>query len=99
MKTSSKSSLLLGIGYFEIAICEMTPQSVVEHLRYAIGLVGVDHVSLGSDYDGSVETPFDVSEIAILTELMLQRGFSESEIRAVMGENILRFLAQQLPPA
>lgn len=88
---------LIGIGYFEIAICEMTPESVVKHLRYAIDLLGVEHVSLGSDYDGSVETPFDVSEVAILTELMLQQGFSEQEIRAIMGENTLRFLTDNLP--
>lgn len=93
----TKRGGLLGIGYFEIAICEMTAESVVDHLRYAVDLVGVDHVSLGSDYDGSVDTPFDVSEVAILTELMLQRGFSETEIRAIMGENILRFLDSHLP--
>ncbi|MEC8429672.1 MAG: dipeptidase, partial [Pseudomonadota bacterium] len=89
---------LIGIGYFEIAICEMTPESVVEHIRYAIDLLGVDHVSLGSDYDGSVATPFDVSEISVLTHIMLERGFSEREIRAVMGGNTLRFLANNLPP-
>jgi len=93
----TKRGGLIGIGYFEIAICEMTAESVVDHLRYAVDLVGVDHVSLGSDYDGSVDTPFDVSEVAILTELMLQRGFSEKEIRAIMGENILRFLGRYLP--
>jgi len=88
---------LLGIGYFEIAICEMTPESVVDHLRCAVNLIGSEHVSLGSDYDGSVDTSFDVSEISVLTDLMLKRGFSEAEIRAIMGENILRFLTENLP--
>lgn len=88
---------MIGIAFIETTICEMTPESVVRHLRYAVDLIGVEHVSLGSDYDGSIETPFDVSETVVLTELMRQQGFSEGEIRALMGENILRFLAENLP--
>jgi len=53
-------------------------------------------VSLGSDYDGSVQTQFDSSELAALTHQMLQQGFSESEIRKVMGENMLRVMRASL---
>lgn len=97
MKRVAERGGLIGIGYFEFAICQMSPASVVAHIRYAIDLLGVDHVSLGSDYDGTVDTPFDVSEIAVLTQTMLDEGFSEQEIRAVMGENMLRFLRNSLP--
>lgn len=93
---------VIGIGFWDTAICHKddpaaAPGAVVDHLRYAIDLLGIDHVSLGSDYDGSVDMPFDVSEIPALTHTMLERGFTEVEIRAVMGGNILRFLDEQLP--
>jgi len=93
----AESGGLIGIGYWETAICGTSPGDIVEHIRYAIDLLGVEHVSLGSDYDGSVPMPFDVSELAILTQVMLDRGFREDEIRAVMGGNMVRFLAERLP--
>ncbi len=88
---------LLGVGYWDGAICDDSPQGVVRSIRYAIDTLGVDHVALGSDYDGTVETSFDTSELAVLTQTMLEAGFSELEIRAVMGENVKRFLLQYLP--
>ena len=67
-------------------------------IRYVIELVGVDHVALGSDFDGSIAAPFDISELAVLTDEMLSAGFTETEIRSVMGQNMARFLSQNLPP-
>ena len=93
----AKKGGLIGIGYWETAICGTSPGDIVEHVRYAIDLLGVEHVSLGSDYDGSVTMPFDVSEVAVLTQTMLAHGFTEDEIRAVMGGNIVRFLLKHLP--
>lgn len=93
----ANSGGLIGIGYWETAICGTSPGNIVEHIRYAIDLLGVEHVSLGSDYDGSVPMPFDVSEVAILTQVMLDRGFRKDEIRAVMGGNMVRFLSKRLP--
>jgi microsomal dipeptidase-like Zn-dependent dipeptidase len=60
-------------------------------------LLGVDHVALGSDYDGTVTVPMDTSELAVLTDTMLIAGFSEEEIRKVMGDNVKRFLLEQFP--
>lgn len=88
---------LIGIGYWDAAVCEASPDGIVRSMRYAIDLLGVDHVALGSDYDGAVTTPFDTSELAILTETMLLRDFSEDEIRKVMGGNAKRFLLENLP--
>lgn len=90
---------LIGVGFWEAAICGRTPEAVVRQLRHAIDLVGVEHVSLGSDFDGTITTPFDASELAILTQTMVDEGFAQSEIRAVMGENTVRFLGTYLPPA
>jgi microsomal dipeptidase-like Zn-dependent dipeptidase len=88
---------LVGIGFFDAAVCDVTPSGIVESIRYAIDLLGVEHVALGSDYDGSTAVAFDVSELAALTDAMLRAGFSQSEVRLVMGENVKRFLLQNLP--
>lgn len=88
---------LVGIGYWDGAICDVSPRGIVRSIRYAIDLLGVDHVALGSDYDGTVTTPFDTSELAILTQIMLESGFTENEIRKVMGYNVRRFLLEALP--
>ena len=89
---------LIGVGYWDAAVCDPSPTGIVTSIRYGIDLLGVDHVALGSDYDGTVAVPFDTSELAILTETMLQQGFSEDEIRKVMGDNVRRFMLENLPP-
>ncbi len=88
---------LIGVGYWDGAVCDATPLGVVRSIRYGIDLLGLSHVALGSDYDGTVTTHFDTSELAVLTQTMLDEGFTEAEIRAVMGENVKRFLLDQLP--
>ena len=97
MRAVAANGGLLGIGYWASAICDVSPNGIVASLRYAIDLLGIDHVALGSDFDGTVATPFDTSELAILTQTMLQQGFSEEEIRKVMGGNAQRFFLESLP--
>lgn len=96
LEVASKGGLI-GIGYWDAAVCDTTPQGVVKSVRYAIDLLGADHVALGSDYDGSTAVTFDTSELAVLTDAMLKAGFTTDEIRSVMGENVKRFLLQHLP--
>ncbi len=62
----------------------------------AVDLLGEDHVSLGSDYDGSVETAFDSAELAALTSALLDQGLDEGQVRKVMGENMVRVLRARL---
>ena len=88
---------LIGIGYWEGAVCDISPEGIIKSLRYAIDLVGEDHVALGSDFDGSTKTAFDTSELSILTQTMLDHGFSDSEITKVMGGNSVKFLSTYLP--
>ena len=88
---------LIGIGYWEGALCDTSPEGVVMAIRYAIDLVGIEHVGLGSDYDGSTNVMFDTSELAVLTQTMMDQGFSDDEIRAVMGGNVARFYLDNLP--
>jgi len=63
----------------------------------ALVLVGVEHVALGSDFDGAVTTPFDTTGLAQITDALLEEGFGEEEIRMIMGGNALRLLMQSLP--
>lgn len=97
MKRFASKGGLVGIGYWDGAVCDASPEGIVRSIRYAIDLLGVEHVALGSDFDGTVSVPFDTSELAILTETMLQNGFSEEEIRKVSGDNAQRFMLQNLP--
>ena len=92
MKQLAAAGGLIGIGYWDGAVCDSSPAGIVKSIRYAIDLLGEDHVALGSDYDGAVTVAFDTSELAILTETMLRSGFSENEIRKVMGDNVKHFL-------
>jgi membrane dipeptidase len=89
---------IIAIGYWEGAVCDISPQGVVKAIRHAIDLAGSEHVALGSDFDGGTLTSFDTSELAILTQSMLEAGFEEPEIRRVMGQNTLDFLLAWLPP-
>tara|TARA_R110002072_G_scaffold56097_4_gene145520 strand:+ start:579 stop:1766 length:1188 start_codon:yes stop_codon:yes gene_type:complete len=97
MKRFAEKGGLIGIGYWDAAVCDFTPEGVVKSIRYGIDLLGVEHIALGSDYDGATEVLFDTSELAILTQTMLDQGFTEHEIRMVMGENVKRFMLANLP--
>jgi len=90
---------LIGIAYFEPAICGPDSLgSIVDSIRHVADLVGVDHVALGSDYDGAVTVDFDTSKLAILTNALLTRGkFTLQQVSAIMGINIRNFLAANLP--
>ena len=66
-------------------------------IRAAITLVGEDHVSLGSDYDGSVDAPFDTAGLAALTQALMDQNLTEAQIAKVMGANMMRYLAETLP--
>ena len=88
---------LIGIGFWEGAVCDITPAGVARSIARAIEIVGEDHVALGSDWDGSTTVLFDASELSALTQALLDEGLSEVAIRKVMGENLIEFLATHLP--
>lgn len=88
---------LIGIGFWDAAACDFSPKGIADSIDYAVSLAGIDHVALGSDFDGSVTTAIDASEYAAITHELLKRGFSEDQIAAVMGENTIRFMLEVLP--
>jgi membrane dipeptidase len=93
----ARSGGVIGIGFWETAVCGTNVQAIVRSMRYAVNLVGIDHVALGSDFDGAVTVPFDSARFIELTDALLKNGFTAVEIRAIMGENALRFLLENLP--
>ncbi len=88
---------VIGIGYFELAICGTDPTEIVAAMKHVIELVGDEHVALGSDYDGGTEVAFDTSQLRALTQQMLDDGLSEESIRKIAGENAIRVLRRTLP--
>ncbi|MGH9676437.1 MAG: membrane dipeptidase, partial [Candidatus Acidiferrum sp.] len=69
---------------------------IIEHIDHAVKVAGIDHVGLGSDFDGA-NMPFgmeDASKLPSITEALLQKGYSESDIRKILGENTLRVMAE-----
>jgi microsomal dipeptidase-like Zn-dependent dipeptidase len=88
---------IIGIGFWEGALGAVDPQLIAQSIAYVRDLVGIEYVSLGSDFDGSTKVPFEASEIILLTESLIREGLTDEEIKLVMGENVIRFLKQNLP--
>jgi len=88
---------LVGIGFWSTATCGQDAASIAKAIRYTADLIGVDHVGLGSDFDGAVGTPFDASGMVLLTEALLAAGFDAGDIAKIMGGNQFRLLAATLP--
>ena len=71
----------------------VTAATVVDHLDHIIAVVGEDHASIGSDFDGAIVPPADLAspfEMPRLVQVMLDRGWSADRIRKVFGLNFLR---------
>jgi len=89
---------IIGLGYWDGAMCDTDPKTVAKAVGHIRDLVGIEHAALGSDFDGGVTTRFDTSGLVHITQALLEAGFSEEEIRAVMGGNALRVIAAGLVP-
>jgi membrane dipeptidase len=69
--------------------------TIIRHIDHMVQTAGIDHVALGSDFDGIATVPIDLPDIAALpriTELLLQQGYGEDDVRKVLGGNLLRIL-------
>lgn len=89
---------VIGIGYWEAAVCSTSPSAVAAAIAHVRDLVGIDHVGLGSDFDGAVTTGFDAAQLVVITQALVDRGFSEADIAKVMGGNVLRVLRAGMMP-
>lgn len=88
---------LVGIGFWPTACGGDGAEWIARSVAHAIAVVGAEHVALGSDFDGAVQTPFDASGLPVLTAALLAHGLDEAAISAVMGGSALRLLEDALP--
>ncbi|HEY1424272.1 MAG TPA: dipeptidase [Candidatus Acidoferrum sp.] len=68
---------------------------IIEHIDHAVKVAGIDHVGLGSDFDGA-NMPFgmeDASMLPKITEALLKKGYSEGDVKRILGENTLRLMS------
>lgn len=90
---------LIGIGYWAGAVCGTSPGHIAAAMAHVAGLVGAEHVALGSDFDGGVTTAFDVTGLPLLVPALRAEGLTDDEIRGILGANALRLLESTLPDA
>jgi len=93
----AESGGLLGVGFWPTACGGDDAAAIARAIRYAVDVAGIDHVGLGSDFDGAVPVPFDASGLVVLTEALIDAGLTDAEIAKVMGGNARRLLADVLP--
>ncbi|MFC1743045.1 dipeptidase [Candidatus Riflebacteria bacterium] len=87
---------IIGIGFFKKAVGDIKIEDTARAIRYVANLAGVAHVAIGSDFDGAVITPMDISGLALLTQALIKEKFSEEEIEMIMGGNFIRVVEQCL---
>jgi membrane dipeptidase len=83
--------------YFLTGTSRASVNDIVRHIDYIVKLVGVDYVAIGSDFDGIEVAPTDlqdVSKMPLLTEALLQKGYSRADMRKILGESFLRVFRQ-----
>ena len=96
----NESCAILGVGDLNRSLMEsgtlprVSWEAIVDHIDHAVKVAGVDHVGLGSDFDGAT-MPLgmdDVSKLPRLTDAMLKRGYSEANVEKILGGNFLRVM-------
>ncbi len=83
---------------FQKRVGEIPPvplSALIDHIDHAVKIAGIDHVGLGSDFDGISNCPVgldDVSKLPLITEELVKRGYSDKDIRKILGGNLLRLV-------
>ena len=87
---------VVGITFvpFFIAVQNPTLSDLLDHLDHAVSVAGIDHVGLGSDFDGGGDLVADATQLPEITVGLAARGYSEIDIRKILGGNQLRLLKQ-----
>src|SRR2546421_10135237 len=73
---------------------KVTWEKIIEHIEHAVKTAGVDHVGLGSDFDGAT-MPLgmeDASKLPKITDALLKKGYSDADVEKILGGNILRVM-------
>jgi membrane dipeptidase len=87
-----------GAPYPTMPADKATMEMLMSHFEHAIKVAGIDHVGIGSDFDGidglSPAGMEDVSKLPMITYELLKRGYSDADVKKVLGENLLRVMAE-----
>src|SRR6187397_1520174 len=75
---------LLGVGFWPTACGGDDAAAIARAIRYAVDVAGIDHVGLGSDFDGAVQVPFDATGLVVLTDALIDAGLADDEIGKIM---------------
>ncbi len=74
-----------------------TVADVADHIDHIVKIAGIDHAGIGSDFDGITRWPVGLEDVSCyprLTDELLRRGYSETDIHKILGGNVLRALRQ-----
>jgi microsomal dipeptidase-like Zn-dependent dipeptidase len=88
---------VIGVGVWDAAVCGTEPKDTARAMRHIRDLVGIETVGLGTDFDGAITAGYDVSHLDLITQALLDEGFTETEISLALGGNSLRVLRNVLP--
>ncbi|MCD6530046.1 dipeptidase [Candidatus Bathyarchaeota archaeon] len=90
---------VIGVTFVPAFIDENAPSlsRLLDHIDHIVEVAGIDHVGLGSDFDGGGTLLRDVTELPKITRGLLERGYEEGEVRKILGENFQRVLLEVLP--
>jgi len=88
---------VIGVGVWDAAVCGTEPKDTARAMRHIRDLVGIETVGLGTDFDGAITAGYDVSRLDLITQALLDEGFTEAEIALALGGNSLRVMREVLP--
>ena len=97
LRALARNGGIVGIGYWKEAVCDASLDGITRALLHAVNIAGIDHVGLGSDFDGAIGAPFDASGLVQLTAALFDAGLSASDIGKLLGGNLRRVLEINLP--
>jgi len=97
LRAIARGGGVIGIGYFALAVCGEDLPSILAAIQHVIAIAGIDHVALGSDYDGGTTVGFDTRHLPALTQALLDAGIAPEGVAKILGGNALRVLRATLP--
>lgn len=92
-----KRNGIIGIGMWETAICGTDAAATARSIKYVADRIGVEHVAMGSDFDGAVDATYDITGFTEVVKELINLGYSRSDIEKIMGGNVRDFWLRNLP--
>jgi len=97
LKKIAATGGLIGIAMFDQAVCGNNVAAIAKAIYFTANLIGVEHVALGSDFDGAINAIIEVRGLPLIVEELIKLGMPTHDIRLVMGGNMKTFLLKNLP--